>query len=81
MQRIALYARCSTADQRPDIQLDRLREYARARELTALEFVDSGIGGAKRRRPALDQLLEFEGVRSMLWLYSSSTGWREVCAT
>ena len=57
--RIALYARVSTADQHPEIQLHALREYARARGLEAIEeFVDQGVSGAKDRRPALDQLLK-----------------------
>ena len=58
MKRIALYARVSTADQRPEVQLNALREYAKARGLEVVqEFVDHGVSGSKDRRPALDALL------------------------
>ena len=58
MPRVALYARVSTTEQRPDVQLDPLRSYATARGFeVAGEFVDHGISGAKARRPALDRLL------------------------
>lgn len=57
--RVAIYARCSTADQSVNLQLDALREYARARRLELVaEFVDEAVSGAKARRPALDRLLE-----------------------
>ncbi len=57
--RIALYARVSTTDQHPEVQLHALREYARARGLELVEeFVDQGISGAKDKRPALDRLLK-----------------------
>ena len=55
--RVALYARCSTTDQNPDAQLHQLKEYAAARGLEVLEFVDHGVSGRKDRRPALDRLL------------------------
>jgi len=58
MRRIALYARVSTTDQRPEIQLHGLRLYAEARGLeVAEEYVDHGVSGAKDRRPALDRLV------------------------
>ncbi len=57
--RIALYARVSTTDQHPEVQLHVLREYARARGLKVVEeFVDQGVSGAKDRRPALNRLLK-----------------------
>ena len=57
--RVALYARCSTSDQSVDLQLDSLRDYAKARSFTVVEeYVDEGVSGAKVRRPALDQLLK-----------------------
>ena len=55
--RAALYARVSTQDQTPDMQLDALRAFAEARGWVAHEFVDHGVSGAKERRPALDGLL------------------------
>jgi len=54
---IALYARVSTLDQHPEIQLHALRQYAAARGVEAEEYVDTGVSGAKDRRPALDRLL------------------------
>jgi DNA invertase Pin-like site-specific DNA recombinase len=57
--RVALYARCSTSDQSVDLQLDSLRDYAKAREFEVVdEYLDEGVSGAKARRPALDRLLE-----------------------
>jgi len=53
---IALYARVSTGEQNPEAQLLRLRAYASAREVVALEFVDRA-SGASRKRPSLDALL------------------------
>ena len=58
MPRVALYARVSTTDQRPEVQLEPLRDYAERRGLeTTAEYVDHGVSGAKEKRPALDQLL------------------------
>ncbi len=56
--RVVVYARCSTAEQSVSLQLDDLREYAKARgfEIVA-EYVDEGVSGAKEKRPALDRLL------------------------
>jgi DNA invertase Pin-like site-specific DNA recombinase len=56
--RAALYARVSTTDQSPDLQLESLRAYIGARGWLATEYVDHGISGAKDRRPGLDALLE-----------------------
>ncbi len=56
--RVALYARCSTADQTVDLQLDGLRDYAKVRGFTVVEeYIDEAQSGAKARRPALDRLL------------------------
>jgi len=58
MPRVALYARVSTSEQRPEVQLDPLRHYAAARGLEIVgEYVDHGVSGAKARRPALDRML------------------------
>ena len=54
---VALYARVSTAGQDTENQLLDLRRYAVARGWTAVEYVDTGVSGAKDRRPALDQLV------------------------
>jgi DNA invertase Pin-like site-specific DNA recombinase len=34
-----------------------LRRYGEARGWTTVEYVDSGVSGAKDRRPALDRLI------------------------
>ena len=58
-QRIALYARCSTAGQDVRVQLDTLRGYAAARRLEVVEeYIDRGVSGARDRRPALDEMME-----------------------
>jgi len=56
-QRAAVYARVSTSDQTCENQLLELRRYCEARGWQATEYVDTGISGAKDRRPALDQLM------------------------
>ena len=54
---VALYARVSTLDQNCDLQLADLRRYASQRFSRSCEYVDQGVSGAQRRRPALDQLM------------------------
>jgi predicted site-specific integrase-resolvase len=56
--RAAIYARVSTSDQTCENQLLELRRYCEARGWQATEYVDTGISGAKDRRPALDALLK-----------------------
>lgn len=57
IKRIAIYARVSTDDQKADLQLDALRQYAEARGFTIYrEYVDQ-ISGTKTSRPALDEML------------------------
>ena len=57
--RIALYARCSTAEQSVDLQVDGLRDYAKARGFEIIgEYLDQGVSGARAKRPALDRLLD-----------------------
>ena len=58
MQPIALYARVSTDDQHPEAQLAELRAYAKRRGVQTIEYVDRGVSGRKRRRRALDQMLQ-----------------------
>lgn len=58
--RAAIYARVSTTGhgQDPTVQTRELREYCERRGWAiAGEYVDSGISGAKERRPELDRLL------------------------
>lgn len=57
--RVALYARVSThAGQNPEMQLAELREYCTRRGWEIVgEFVDTGISGARERRPELDRML------------------------
>jgi DNA invertase Pin-like site-specific DNA recombinase len=56
--RAALYARVSTTDQTCENQLIELRRYCEARGWQVWrECVDTGVSGAKDRRPALDELL------------------------
>ena len=55
---VALYARCSTLDQKADLQIDALRQLAEQRGWNVVgEFVDLGVSGAKDRRPKLDEML------------------------
>jgi putative DNA-invertase from lambdoid prophage Rac len=61
--RAAIYARVSTADQTCENQLLELRRYCAARGWEATEYVDTGISGAKERRPALDRLMTDAGQR------------------
>ena len=54
--RVGVYARVSTVDQTCENQLLELRRYVEARGWSAVEYVDTGVSGAKDRRPALDRL-------------------------
>ena len=55
-KRVAIYARVSTQDQNPGLQLRELRQYAKARDLQiAYEFVDKE-SGAKEDRTDLKKL-------------------------
>jgi DNA invertase Pin-like site-specific DNA recombinase len=56
--RVAVYARVSTSDQSPEMQLRELREYVSRRGWTiAGEYIDHGVSGSKERRPQLDRLM------------------------
>ncbi len=53
MMRAAIYARVSTAEQNPQLQLDELERYATARSVDVVgKYVDHGVSGAKSNRPA-----------------------------
>ncbi|MFQ5929417.1 MAG: recombinase family protein [Candidatus Methylomirabilales bacterium] len=55
---VGLYARVSTNQQDPEVQLRELRTLAAARGWTVTrEYVDSGISGASNSRPELSRLL------------------------
>jgi DNA invertase Pin-like site-specific DNA recombinase len=57
--RVALYCRCSTSEQSPEMQLRELREYADRRGWTiAGEYIDGGISGTKDSRPELNRLMD-----------------------
>jgi len=55
--RAAIYARVSTDDQDPELQLADVRRMAEQRGWQIIdEYVDKGVSGAKAARPALDRL-------------------------
>ena len=53
----AIYPRVSTNDQTCENELLELLRYCVARGWTVTEYVDSGVSGAKERRPSLDRLM------------------------
>ena len=56
--RTAIYMRVSTADQKPDLQLDNLKAYAdRAKLEISNEYLDLAISGKKQGRPQLNKLM------------------------
>jgi DNA invertase Pin-like site-specific DNA recombinase len=58
LMKVAIYGRVSTAEQSAAMQVDELRAYCQRRQWVIVEeFIDSGVSGAKERRPALDRLL------------------------
>ena len=64
--RAALYARVSTDDQDPELQLADLRRMAELRGWQIVdEFIDKGISGAKAARPALGRLQEHARARKI----------------
>jgi DNA invertase Pin-like site-specific DNA recombinase len=57
--RSAVYMRVSTAEQKPDLQLDDLRAYAdRAGLEIVREYLDVAVSGRKQGRPQLDALMQ-----------------------
>jgi len=60
--RTAIYARVSTLDQDPEMQLRELRAYARHRGLPITETFIDHVSGATAERPALERL--WQAVRS-----------------
>ena len=59
MKRAAIYARVSTNNgQSPEMQLVELRNYCDRRGWQiAGEYIDTGISGAREKRPQLDRLM------------------------
>ena len=58
-KKAAIYCRVSTTDQKTDMQLQDLMRFAKDRSVsTYKEYIDNGISGSIRKRPALDQLME-----------------------
>jgi DNA invertase Pin-like site-specific DNA recombinase len=56
--KVAIYARVSTHDQDPGLQLSELRRYIKDRQWTVYhEYVDIGHSGAKDSRPQLNKLM------------------------
>ena len=56
--RVGLYARVSTKNQNPELQLTELRRVAAQRGWVIVNtYMDHGVSGAKAARPALDQLM------------------------
>ena len=53
----AIYARVSTLDQDPEMQIRELRDYAARRKLVIVEEFIDHASGAKENRPQLDRLL------------------------
>jgi Enterobacteriaceae phage serine recombinase len=72
--KVAIYARVSTLDQKPDLQLRELEEFAARRGDEVVAIFQERISGVKTKRPALDALLgaakkgEFEAV--LFWRIS-----------
>lgn len=64
MANIIGYARVSTADQNPELQLDALTAAGASRI-----FTDHGVSGAKASRPQLDAMLDYlrEGDTLLVW--------------
>ena len=80
MTRAAIYARVSTSEQSPQMQLDALREYAERRGFAVVdEFVDHGVSGTKASRPMLDRLMEAADWRRSVWVFIGG-GWRPMPA-
>jgi DNA invertase Pin-like site-specific DNA recombinase len=60
INRVGIYARVSTTNHGQDVSMQtrELRDYCERRGWTvAGEYVDTGISGAKDRRPELDRLM------------------------
>tara|TARA_B100001964_G_scaffold122319_1_gene135687 strand:- start:2353 stop:2979 length:627 start_codon:yes stop_codon:yes gene_type:complete len=58
MIKAALYCRVSTSDQKTEMQLADIRKFAKDRGFRIFnEYIDSGVSGSIKSRPALDSLM------------------------
>jgi len=57
-KQVALYTRVSTDEQKTDLQLMDLKDYAKKRGYTIYKIYEDIISGAVRERKALDQLMD-----------------------
>ena len=80
MNRVAIYARVSNEDQHPEARLAQPRVYVERRGLEPVEFVDHGVSGRHRSRPAFDALMAQLG-EELLDLGVASARKREVRST
>jgi len=73
--RVRVYVRVSTADQRCELQVRELREYAERRRWQIAEIYEDVSSGAKTSRPALNRLIADAEARNLIasW-YGSWTG-------
>jgi DNA invertase Pin-like site-specific DNA recombinase len=56
--RVALYCRCSTAEQSTELQVRELREYCQRRGWNIVsEYIDAGVRGTKDSRSELNRLM------------------------
>jgi Resolvase, N terminal domain len=81
--RVAIYARVSTDQQSPEMQLGEVREYCRRRQWdVAGEFIDHAVSGARESRPALNKLWtearrrRFDGM-----VFTAMTGSPDCCGS
>jgi DNA invertase Pin-like site-specific DNA recombinase len=56
-KRVAIYTRISTSEQRADLQVNELTEYAQFRKWQIVGTYADRVSGAKDKRPALDRLM------------------------
>ena len=65
-KKVLIYARVSTSDQNPQIQISELRRYCEARQWDVTEeIIDLGFTGANDKRPGLQKLLSMAKSRQI----------------
>jgi DNA invertase Pin-like site-specific DNA recombinase len=64
-RRVAIYARVSTQDQDPQMQLRELRAYAKVRGFTVAHVFTDHVSGATSERPELSQLWQSARARKI----------------